>query len=84
MCLNYQGAKQCRYLSYDDTTGNQICLKKVPGKKDIIDKQVQKYVDKAKANGQDPAHMGRALGDNCKGYAPLKHKPQGYDIDGGN
>ncbi len=83
VCLNWQGADQCRYMSYDDQTGGQICMKKVAAKKDIIDKQVKKFVDKAKANGQDPKQMGRALGDNCKGYPPLKTKKQGYDIDGG-
>lgn len=83
VCLSYQGADQCRYLSYDDTTGNQICLKKVAAKKDIIDKQIKKFIEKAVAQGQDPKQMGRALGDNCKGYPPLKTVKQGYDIDGG-
>jgi hypothetical protein len=82
VCLNFQGADQCRYLSYDDQTGVQICLKKVQAKKDIIDQQVKKFIEKAKANGQDPRQMGRALGDNCKGYPPLKTKKQGYDIPG--
>lgn len=83
VCLNWQGADQCRYLSYDDATGSQICMKKVAAKKDIIDKQAKKFIEKSKANGQDPKQMGRALGDNCKGYPPLKTKKQGYDIDGG-
>lgn len=83
VCLSYQGADQCRYLSYDDVTGGQICLKKVSAKKSIIDTQTKKFVEKAKAQGQDPKQMGRALGDNCKGYPPLKTIKQGYDIDGG-
>jgi hypothetical protein len=82
VCMSWQGATQCRYLSYDDVAHVNICLKKVPAKKDIIDKQVDKFVQKAKANGQDPSQMGRALGDNCKGYPPLKTKKQGYDVDG--
>jgi len=80
VCLTMQGADQCRYLSYDDQTGVQICLKKVPAKKDIIDRQVDKFIEKAKQQGQDPKHMGRALGDNCQGYPPLKTKKQGYDV----
>ena len=81
VCQNYQGADQCRYLSYDDQAGVQICLKKVSAKKDIIDKQVQKFIDAAKKNNQDPRQMGRALADNCKGYPPLKTVKQGYDVD---
>lgn len=81
VCLNLQGAKQCRYLGYDDSSvGVCICFKKVSGKKDIIDKQVTKFIEKAKANGQDPDNMGRPLANNCKGYPPLKTIKQGYDV----
>lgn len=83
VCLSSQGASQCRYLSYDDMSGSQICLKKSSGKKKIIDAQVKKFIEKAKDQGQDPTQMGRAIGDNCKGYYPLKTIKQGYDIDGG-
>ncbi len=84
VCLSNQGADQCRYLSYDDATGVQICLKKISAKKLIIDTQVIKFVQKALTQGQNPKHMGRALGDNCKGYTPLKIVKQGYDVDGGS
>lgn len=80
VCLTFQGASQCRYLSYDDQAGVQICLKKVPAKKDIIDQQVKKFVEKAKTNGQNHMQMGRAIGDNCQGYYPLKTVKQGYDV----
>lgn len=83
VCLSYQGALQCRYLSYDNVSGAQVCLKKVSSKKNIIDEQVKKFIEKAKIQGQDPDQMGRALGDNCKGYPPFKKMKQGYDIDGG-
>ena len=82
VCLVNQGGEQCRYLSFDMTTGNRVCLKKVAAKKAIIDDQVAKFIEKAKANGQDPSQMGRAIGDNCKGYPPFKTIQQGYDVDG--
>ncbi len=81
VCLIYQGAQECRYLAHDDQNPqNCICLKKVTAKKDIIDKQVDKFIEKAKANGQDPYQMNRGLGNNCKGYVPLKNAKQGYDV----
>jgi hypothetical protein len=55
-------------------------LKKVAAKKDAIDKQVDKFIDKARRNGQDPYAMNRPLGNNCKGYPALTTKKQGYDV----
>lgn len=81
VCLQHQGAGQCRYLAADDATGAMICLKLVPKKKDQIDAQVAKFVNTAKANGQDPDQMGRAIGRGagCQGYLPLRVVTQGYD-----
>lgn len=81
VCLLYQGAKQCRYLSTDDSTGTFICMKQVAKKKQQIDTQVDKHIANAKANGQDPMQMGRAIGtgNGCKGYLPLRMVEQGYD-----
>jgi hypothetical protein len=80
VCLSGQGADECRYLHYDTGTANRVCLKKVPGRKEIIDDQIDKFIAKAKAAGQDPTQMLRPLADNCKGYPSLKHKLQGYDV----
>lgn len=83
VCMTWQGYEQCRYLNHDASSGNSYCVKKVPGRKAIYDDQVKKFVANAKANGQDPKALGRPLGDNCRGYPPLKLVKQGYDIDGG-
>lgn len=80
VCLRYKGTQECRYLARDDQNpGVFVCLKQVAAKKAIIDTQVKKFVEKAKANGQDPTVMGRALGDNCKGYPNFRRLVQGYD-----
>lgn len=80
VCLSLQGSNECRYLASDGTTNNYVCLKKVAAKKDAIDKQVDKFIDKARRNGQDPYAMNRPLGNNCKGYPALTTKKQGYDV----
>ena len=80
VCLMWQGAKQCRYLSQDDSTGDCLCVKLVKQKREVVDRQVVKFVQQARAAGQDPAQMGRPIGDNCKGYRPLKTIPCGYDV----
>jgi hypothetical protein len=79
VCMRYQGAQECRYLKVDLASGGCLCHKQVAASKKVIDEQVQKFVDKAKANGQDPYAMHRPLGNHCKGYPPLKTVTQGYD-----
>jgi hypothetical protein len=83
VCLSNNGAQQCRYLSFDSSSGADLCIKKVSAKKAVIDSQVKKFIEKAVSQGQEPKDMGRAIGDNCKGYPSFKAILQGYDIDGG-
>lgn len=80
ICLQYGGHKQCRYLIYDQTSGKHMCCKLVKALKDDVDKRIDEFLKKAKQNGQDPAMMGRGIGDNCQGYIFLKYKKQGYDV----
>lgn len=79
VCMRYQGALECRYLKVDMASNDCLCHKQVAASKKTIDEQVQKFVDRAKANGQDPHAMHRPLGNNCKGYPPLRTVTQGYD-----
>lgn len=80
ICLNYAGAKTCRFLVYDQTSGKHLCCKLVQKLREEVDERIDQYLDKMKQNGQDPALMGRAIGDNCQGYLYLKHKKQGFDV----
>ncbi len=82
ICLAYSGHKSCRYMIYDQLTGNHLCCKKVQGLKEEIDDRIEDYVDKAKENGQDLSMLGRPVGDNCPGYFYLKNTSQGYDVPG--
>lgn len=79
VCLVYGGHKSCRYLIYDQESGKYLCSKLVTKLKEDVDTRIDEYLAKLKKNGQDPALMGRAIGDNCSGYIFLKYKKQGYD-----
>jgi len=80
--LVYFGHKSCRYLVYDQNSGEYLCCKKVSGLKEEIDKRVTEFENKSVVNGQDLSLLGRPLGDNCPGYLYLKNVQQGYDIPG--
>lgn len=79
VCLVYGGHKACRYLIYDLESGKHLCSKLATKLKEDIDTRIDEYLANLKKNGQDPALMGRAIGDNCSGYIFLKYKQQGYD-----
>jgi hypothetical protein len=81
ICLVYGGHKACRYLVFDQESSKYLCSKLVKTLKDQLDERIDEYLSKMKKNGQDPATMGRAIGDNCQGYIFLKYKKQGYDVD---
>jgi hypothetical protein len=82
ICMIYGGHKQCRYLITDDQNNKHMCGKLIKKVRESIDDRVDEFLKKAKANGQDPATIGRACGDNCQGYIFLKYKKQGYDQKG--
>jgi hypothetical protein len=79
VCLVYSGHKACRYLIMDQQSGKYMCGKLVATLKNDVDTRIDEYLDKLSQNGQDPAMMGRAIGDNCQGYIFLGYKKQGYD-----
>jgi len=75
---------KCRYLEHDDLdTSKHHCLKLVPSKKCVIDKEVAEFSQKMRrllpflpigAENTAP------LGDNCPGYIKLRSVPQGFDV----
>ena len=78
--LRDNDAGTCRYLAQDDNdTTKFYCLKKRP-ERNMIDQKVAQYIDDCKAKGIDPYTGSIAIGDNCAGFALLKHVIQGYDI----
>lgn len=81
VCLMGTGSSECRYLA-TSMTGSCMCFKKSPGKKKILDEQVEEFIKKVTEKGGDPEAMGRGLADNCKGYLPLGSIPQGHDVPG--
>ncbi len=82
VCLLYSGAQQCRYVDEDlDDDGNIVYVcKKLSPDKNIIDSEVDEFLDDMKKNGQDPTKQGVPLADNCSGYIKLTVKKQGYDV----
>ena len=83
ICLIGSGSTQCRYLAEDEVTdGKFYCLKLVSKQKPEIDNEVDDFIKKYKDRGIDPNTMGMPIGNNCSGYRSLKHKMQGYDLDG--
>jgi hypothetical protein len=82
VCLVNGGHLGCRYLDEDlDDNGNAVWIcRKLTSDRDIIDLEVEEFLDHMKLNGQDPAKSGQPMGDNCKGYIKLNHKKQGYDV----
>ena len=79
VCMLNCGTDQCRYLDNDD----KFCLKLVPEKKKYIDGKVAEHFSKCKTDGTDPyadPRLPLGNGGGCKGYLPLLHKLQGYDI----
>lgn len=81
VCLANDGWKQCRYLD-EVESGDQwvlICKKLTPDA-DIIDEEVDDWLNEVASNGQDPRSLGKPLSINCDGYIKLLSKPQGYDV----
>jgi len=83
VCMMYSGHQQCRYLDEDlDDNGNIVYVcKKLSSDKNIVDMEVDEFLDDMKKTGQDPISQGVPLGDNCNGYIKLTTKAQGYDLD---
>lgn len=76
-----KSSDQCRYLEQDDLDHTKFyCLKLIPQKKSMIDKDVEDFILKSKAKGNNPYLEGVPLGDNCSGYIKLRNVTQGYDI----
>lgn len=80
VCRRFDGSNQCRYLGIDDDTLAGVCYKLVQDKKAAIDRQCFKFHQDSVKIGVDPYKSGRPLGNNCKGYYPLKTLPQGFDV----
>jgi hypothetical protein len=78
-CLLAKGSDQCRFLA-EDNSGNFYCIKNTAARIGI-DKEVDDFRKKQRAQGVDPDTTGIPLGDNCKGYIFFRHKMQGYDIE---
>ena len=84
VCMINNGSQQCRYVDEDmDDDGNiiYVCKKLSPPDRQIIDNEVDDFMNGLKATNQDPYKQGVPLGDNCKGYIKLVTKPQGYDLE---
>lgn len=83
VCFLNGGYLKCRYLDQDYDENNNVIsfCKKLTPEKNIIDEYVKNYLNDAANNNFDPKSKGLPLGDNCKGYIPLKKKLQGYDVD---
>lgn len=78
VCLEGEGAQQCRYLG-EDSSFKFYCMKKT-AVRDDIDAEVSDFVLRTKAKGVDPDILGHPIGDNCKGYTLFRHLTQGYDV----
>lgn len=73
--------KRCRYFFEDDFIyGKNQCMKMTSQKKSI-DEEVIDLIDISIKKNIDPTLENIPMGDNCKGYLPLKHIVQGYDVD---
>lgn len=84
VCLLGAGCDECRYIdgeSDDDDTGKfrYVCKKQSIERKPI-DEEIKEYTEECLKNNKDPKQAGYPLGDNCKGFLPLKDLLQGYDI----
>lgn len=72
--------RRCRYLAEDDMVlGKNQCLK-LTTQKDVIDDELNSLISISIKKNTDPKLENIPMGDNCKGYLPLKHIMQGYDI----
>ncbi len=82
VCMLGRQHKECRYLESDDFDYNKYyCQKHRPNEKKKIDIKLNAFVAECKRKGLDLAKQSKPLGDNCSGYALLKHKLQGIDVD---
>lgn len=80
VCLCHQGSKQCRYLDGDEFDYNKYYCKKQSTEAKHIDDLVDEYISDCKIENKNPDDGHVAIGDNCKGYLPLKDVLQGYDV----
>ena len=87
VCCSGDGSNQCRYFDsefYKDNSGNSVyanvCRKKSPAEKKVIDDEVEEFLKNCQKNNQDPDAQNVPLGDHCQGYLPLLTKLQGYDV----
>lgn len=72
---------KCRYLERDDFDNSKhYCLKLVPLKKVLIDREVADFSQKMRRNGAAQGVEMAPLGDNCNGYIKLRSVPQGFDV----
>jgi len=83
VCMFGTDHHECRYLDgeSDPQTGDMkfICKKQSLERK-AIDEEVDEHLAESKKNGINPISQGVPLGDNCKGYLPMKDMVQGYDV----
>lgn len=73
--------RRCRYLAEDDfVLGKNQCMK-LTSQKSVIDDEITSLISISIKKNIDPKSENIPIGDNCKGYLPLKHVVQGYDVD---
>ena len=82
VCMQGDGAKQCKYLQDDPTNFSVFhCIKKAKSEKKHVDDKIEAFEKDCHKQGKDP-HLQDFVpqGDNCSGYIYLRTIEMGYDI----